>query len=144
MTTPTLIDVNEGVVYYLRRGDRIKIGQTVRFVARRREHQVKEFAAVEPGGRGVEMARHAEFAHLNTDPQQVNNEWFRAEPELLAHIEHLRRVYVLPALPDYVSLAERRRRRDAVSAEKEVARIAGVSRRLQQRLAGISRSLPTG
>jgi hypothetical protein len=107
MTSLLSVNADEGVVYYVRRGDRVKIGQTVRLAARRRELQVKEFAAVEPGDRSAEKARHAEFAHLNVDPGRANSEWFRLESDLQMHIEQLRATYALPELPEYLTRSGR-------------------------------------
>lgn len=73
------------VVYYLRFGDRVKIGTTgnpkQRFAAIRHE----DLLALEPGDRRTERRRHAEFAgdRLGT------SEWFALSPAISAHIEAL-------------------------------------------------------
>lgn len=70
------------VVYYLRFGDRVKIGTThnprQRFAALAGE----EVLAFELGDRAVERARHAEFA----EDRLGTSEWFALSPRLLAHI----------------------------------------------------------
>ena len=68
------------VVYYLRWGDRVKIGTTG--APRRRLAEVwhHELLAFERGDRELERARHRQFAHL-----REGGEWFRADGELLDH-----------------------------------------------------------
>lgn len=72
------------VVYYVRWDDRIKIGTTRE--PRRRLAAIwhHELLAFERGGRAMERARHAQFAHL-----REGGEWFRAEAELRAHAARL-------------------------------------------------------
>lgn len=76
------------VVYYLRIGDRIKIGFTVnlpqRLMALRLDPSV--VLATEPGGRDVEQRRHREFA----DERYGRREDFAPSDRLLAHIERLK------------------------------------------------------
>jgi len=73
------------VVYYLRQGDRVKIGTTAnpkqRFAAIRHE----EVLAFERGDRRRERRRHQEFA----DARFTGSEWFRITPALAAHIDVL-------------------------------------------------------
>lgn len=73
------------VVYYLRRGESVKIGTTVnprqRFAALRHD----EVLAFEQGGRTVEQRRHLEFA----DDRLGTSEWFALTPRLTAHIAAL-------------------------------------------------------
>lgn len=75
------------VVYFVRMGDLIKIGHTANL--RRRLHglslTVKQVLATEPGGKEREAELHVQFTHL-----REFGEWFRAEPDLLAHIESVR------------------------------------------------------
>lgn len=73
-------------VYYIRAGDKIKIGKAVDPRQRMRELQTGNgetliLLATEPGGLDVERARHRQFRRL-----RVRGEWFRAEPALLHHI----------------------------------------------------------
>jgi hypothetical protein len=74
------------VVYYLRFGDRIKIGTSVnprqRFAGIRHD----ELLAFERGNRLTEQKRHAQFAAHRLD----RSEWFAASDELIAHIDVLR------------------------------------------------------
>ncbi|MBB5844345.1 hypothetical protein HD599_002668 [Conyzicola lurida] len=75
------------VVYYLRFGDRIKIGTSSnprqRFAALRYD----EVLAFERGDRTLEQRRHAQFAAHRLSPR---SEWFGSHDALLAHIEVLR------------------------------------------------------
>jgi len=72
------------VVYYLRWEERIKIGTSREPRRRLAAIRHQELLAFELGGRAVERARHAHFAHL-----REGGEWFRAEPELRAHAAEL-------------------------------------------------------
>lgn len=73
------------VVYYVRRGDLIKIGTTTEPRQRFTELRPDEICAVEPGGISEERARHRQFWYL-----REAGEYFRAAPELLAHIRMIR------------------------------------------------------
>lgn len=82
------------VVYYIRFGNRVKIGTTSDF--RRRLHglPVDEVLAVEPGGRDLEKLRHKQF-----DPAKVarlrggKGEWFHLTEDLASHCAMLREHY---------------------------------------------------
>jgi hypothetical protein len=69
------------VVYYIRFGDRMKIGTTSNLRQRMARLWHEELVAIERGGRDRERARHTQFAarRLGT------SEWFELAPELLAH-----------------------------------------------------------
>ncbi len=73
------------VVYYLRFGNRVKIGTTTnprqRFAALRHE----ELLAFERGDRRLEQRRHAEFA----EERGGTSEWFALSDRLRAHIDVL-------------------------------------------------------
>lgn len=73
------------VVYYLRFGNRVKIGTTgnprQRFTAIRHE----ELLAFERGDRRLEQRRHGEFA----EERAGTSEWFALSPRLEAHIDVL-------------------------------------------------------
>jgi hypothetical protein len=73
------------VVYYLRLGDRVKIGTTFnprqRFAALLHE----EVLAFELGDRSVERSRHLEFA----DDRLGTSEWFALSARLRMHIDAL-------------------------------------------------------
>jgi hypothetical protein len=67
-------------VYYVRFGDRIKIGTTSRLADRLANIPHDEVLAVEPGDVELERQRHNEFAE-----HHIKGEWFAAHPHLLAH-----------------------------------------------------------
>jgi hypothetical protein len=77
------------IVYYIRFGDRIKIGTTSNLRQRMLSVYHDEILAVEQGGRPEEAARHRQFARLMVASQR---EWFHLAPELVAHINALRQV----------------------------------------------------
>jgi hypothetical protein len=72
------------VVYYLRFGDRIKIGTTTCLVSRLNSLPHDEVLATEPGGVEVEDKRKTQFAE-----HRITGEWFRMTPALLRHIATL-------------------------------------------------------
>lgn len=72
------------VVYYMRVGNRVKIGYTVNLKGRVLALSPEAVLATEPGSYAVESARHEQFRHLRT-----HNEWFRLEEPLVAHIRKL-------------------------------------------------------
>lgn len=71
----------DAVVYYVSRGDRIKIGTTINLTRRMEAILPDEVLAVEPGGYSTERSRHHQFADL-----RISGEWFRDDPVLRAHI----------------------------------------------------------
>lgn len=75
-----------GLVYYIRFGDRVKIGYTTNLKSRLRVLPHDEVLATEQGSMSVERARHATF-----DALRVTGEWFRYEEPLVSHIESLAR-----------------------------------------------------
>ncbi|AWB86909.1 ATPase [Mycetocola zhujimingii] len=70
------------VVYYLRFGDRIKIGTSSNPRGRLANIVHDELLAFEPGGRQLEQARHAQFASHRLH----RSEWFSVHEALLRHI----------------------------------------------------------
>lgn len=72
------------VVYYMRVGNRVKIGFTTNLTARVSQVMPEEVLAIEPGGRLLEDVRHRQFAAL-----RVTREWFRFEGPLAAHVSSL-------------------------------------------------------
>jgi hypothetical protein len=69
-----------GFVYFLRVGERIKIGYSVDVKRRMRAYPPGcELLAVEPGDRELETQRHRQFAGSRTD----GREWFRPTPDIL-------------------------------------------------------------
>jgi len=85
--------VPEGVVYYVRFGDRIKIGFSASFAERMRAIPHDEVLAVEPGSYRHEKRVHARFAAHRAGGQR---EWFAAAPEIVEHATSLRGVYGEP------------------------------------------------
>lgn len=79
---------NDGhVVYYLRFGDRIKIGTTGDLHQRLKQIPHDELLATEAGSTERERERHIQFTHLRVDGQR---EWFHDAADLRAHILSLR------------------------------------------------------
>lgn len=77
------------LVYYVEVGQLIKIGTTGGPLRQRLAAYPpgSKLLAFEQGGRALEAQRHREFSHLLTE----RNEWFRPAPELMAHIQRLRK-----------------------------------------------------
>lgn len=75
------------IVYYIRRGDFIKIGTTVNPAARLGSLMPDEILAFEPGDAELESARHGQFRSSRVARK---SEYFHRTEELLAHIEALR------------------------------------------------------
>ncbi len=98
--------MSDSVVYYIRRGDHIKIGRTVDFRARMGKLRPDAVLAVEPGAHEVETARHRQFRehHIADHPDGV--EWFYRGADLLAHIEELAATHVVPELPRWRTRGE--------------------------------------
>lgn len=75
----------ESVVYYVRVGNRVKIGTTTNLRRRLAILAPEEVLATEPGNTAQERSRHVQFRALRTV-----GEWFRYEEPLVSHIEKLR------------------------------------------------------
>jgi hypothetical protein len=73
-----------GYVYFIRFGDRVKIGYTTDFARRRTELPHDAVLGVIPGTLDDEAAWHRLFADL-----RIKGEWFHADRELLAAIERV-------------------------------------------------------
>lgn len=73
------------VVYYMRIGNRVKIGWSTNLPSRLASINPEELMATEPGDRRLESLRHREFGPLRT-----HGEWFRLEGRLVEHIDRLR------------------------------------------------------
>lgn len=90
-------------VYYVRRGNLVKIGTTSDLYRRMSAILPDEVLAVEPGSYALESKMHSKFHHLRAEsPGQ--REWFRLEQELHEHIERVRDFHGnppvgLPTLP---------------------------------------------
>lgn len=76
------------IVYYIRRGEVIKIGTTTTPWQRFATLRPDEILAFEPGTVIEERMRHQQFRHL-----RCAGEHFRAEPELLEHIAQVRQIH---------------------------------------------------
>jgi hypothetical protein len=74
------------VVYYLRFGDRIKIGTSSNPRQRLGSLRFDELLAFERGDRALEQRRHVQFA----EQRFARTEWFAIHPTLLEHIDILR------------------------------------------------------
>ena len=77
-----VVDVRVDVVYYLRFGDRIKIGTSNNPRQRIAALPHHEVLAFELGGRMLEQRRHAQFADLRIP----RTEWFETGPALSEHV----------------------------------------------------------
>ncbi|MER7447820.1 GIY-YIG nuclease family protein [Microbacterium sp. NPDC097977] len=74
-------------VYYIRFGDRIKIGTSSSIKGRLSTLPHDEILALEPGGRSLERERCREFSALRIDGQRA---WFQDTPALRTHADRLR------------------------------------------------------
>lgn len=79
-----------GIVYYLRFGDRIKIGTTTNLRNRLQSLPHDEVLVTEPGDRDLEQMRHAQFGHARVSKR---GEWFHMHPDLMSHIDMLTKHY---------------------------------------------------
>jgi T5orf172 domain len=77
-------DPETGWVYFIRKGDRVKIGWTDYPDGRFKQLQPDEVLAVVHGNRATERMAHAAFATL-----RIEGEWFRAEPSLVDYARHI-------------------------------------------------------
>lgn len=81
------LPMNGELVYYVRFGDRIKIGTTKNLMARLQTLPCDEILATEPGGPELERQRHQQFAADLVS----GREWFNPSEPLIAHIAGLKR-----------------------------------------------------
>ncbi|GAB2646229.1 hypothetical protein GCM10027169_12990 [Gordonia jinhuaensis] len=79
------VGAHDAVVYYIRFGNRIKIGYSTNLAQRLRVIPHDEVLATEHGGAALERIRHTQFA-----AERVNGEWFKPSPRLIKHINALR------------------------------------------------------
>lgn len=75
---------DQSVVYYMRLGNRAKIGTSKNLRKRIAGIQPEDCMGYEPGDRRVELKRHRQFAHL-----RVSGEWFDLQRDLVRHINSL-------------------------------------------------------
>lgn len=83
---PAKGDPHQPVVYYIRFGDRIKIGHTTNLYLRLAVLPHDELLAIEPGPLDLERMRQRQFAEHRIS---AKGEWFRVHPDLLAHTHML-------------------------------------------------------
>lgn len=84
----TLTGTSDSIVYYVRRGELIKIGTTADPITRFDRLMPDEILAFEPGDVEQETLRHRQFDHL-----RGHGEHFRSAPELLEHIRQIRHLH---------------------------------------------------
>jgi hypothetical protein len=92
---------HSAVVYYMRRGDLIKIGTTTRLKQRVVEIDPDGIVALELGGISVEQNRHRQFAATRS-----HKEWFTIDSALADHIVDLRADFVsdmMRTLDDWIA-----------------------------------------
>lgn len=77
-----------GWVYFIRRGDAIKIGWTGDVDRRANELHADAVLHAEPGTMQDERRMHAAFDHLLIP--EMGREWFRAEPDLVSFVLRLK------------------------------------------------------
>lgn len=80
------VETRQPFVYYIRFGDRIKIGYTLNVPGRLANLPHDEVLAIEPGPIELERMRHQQFAEHRITSL---GEWFRIHPDLLTHIDML-------------------------------------------------------
>jgi hypothetical protein len=88
------ITTGDPVVYYIRFGDRIKIGTTRNLTTRLASLPHDKVLGIERGDRDTERKRHEQFAHLRLTKR---GEWFSMGGDLLAHIDTLDETIEQPA-----------------------------------------------
>lgn len=83
----------DGVVYFIRSGDAVKIGKTTNLARRRQQISAPnaELMATEPGYTRRERQLHRRFAI-----HRINGEWFLLAPPLTAYINALREAQTPP------------------------------------------------
>jgi hypothetical protein len=88
---------SDGIVYYILRGDLVKIGTTTQPMRRFATLMPDAVLATEPGDVELEKIRHTQFADMR-DPD-VGNEYFHPESPLIIHIRDLRDEHGIPNMP---------------------------------------------
>lgn len=102
------------IVYYIRRGDLIKIGTTVDPTGRLSDLMPDEVLAWEPGGRREEALRHRQFRHLC-----IGGEYFQKAADLLNHCRAMRNLHGDPD-PSWPTTRTRRERAKRSSLDAEM------------------------
>lgn len=103
-------------VYYMRIGDRCKIGYTSNLLARVKALNPEELMAAEPGTEELETRRHREFHALRT-----HGEWFRLEEPLVGHVARLAEAASEDVRMVREFMARARRRRPKGSSARRLA-----------------------
>lgn len=94
-----LAKLRAGMIYYIRIGDRIKIGYTRDMYRRMGQYPPNtELLAMHPGTPLLEQQMHQQFGKYLAD----GREWFHPNPELDAHIAKLKAQY--PSTPTMAQL----------------------------------------
>lgn len=95
------VPVRQSIVYYIRRGNLIKIGTTVNPVKRFDSLMPDEILAHEPGDSKLETIRHNQFS-----PERVTKrgEYFRGSPRLMKHVASVKELHG-PPHPSWPSVA---------------------------------------
>lgn len=83
------------VVYYMRIGNRVKIGWSRNLPKRLATINPEELMVTEPGNSILERVRHDQFSALHT-----HGEWFRLEQPLTDHITELREIDARHSRPE--------------------------------------------
>ncbi|WP_405769276.1 hypothetical protein OG539_32755 [Actinacidiphila glaucinigra] len=93
-----LEDHPDSVVYYVRRGQLIKIGTTRVFANRMSNLRPDEILAVEPGSYSIENQRHQQFEQhrYNREVPGSKSEYFHPGDDLKDHILELRKRHGVP------------------------------------------------
>jgi hypothetical protein len=89
------------IVYYVRRGELVKIGTTVNPASRLKVLMPDEILAFEPGDRATEQRRHRQFSTCRV---AAKSEYFRQDAKLMTHISKLRQLHGDPD-PTWPSMA---------------------------------------
>lgn len=91
------------IVYYIRRGDLIKIGTTIDPVNRLKSLMPDEVLAFEPGDKHTERQRHLQFARSRV---ALKSEYFRQDSDLMGHVTEMREQHgdPDPSWPSVVTL----------------------------------------
>lgn len=132
-------DGRESIVYYIRRGELIKIGTTTNPKRRFESLMPDEILAWEPGGTLEEALRHRQFRRL----RQGLGEYFQIAPDLLKHCKTLRTLHGDPNAdwPTTASVGRGRHRRATLPSELPLPRSTELATAAQaSRLLGISDS----
>lgn len=113
----------QSVVYYIARGDLIKIGFTTNMAQRMASLMPDAILATEPGDRTLEKRRHKQFKHLRAP---LGNEYFSVHPDLLTHVETVLAEHGPSKMTGYPSYHSWHLGDHMLVSVKEAARLAGV------------------